>query len=237
MQTGGGPGPLDKFAISAISSPQTVGTPITGITITAQDASNQTVTSFSGTVTFGGTGGFSGTSATFSSGVLSGVSVTPTVAGSNLTFTVTDGVSGKTGSTTIANIQTQYDAWSGGAAFDGDANGDGVSNGLAFLLGATGPNVSALGKLPQATESAGGLVLTFQMLDDTANGNASLAIDYSNTLADGSWTTVQVPYTSGTVDDVVFTVTGTGPLNVTATIPVSKASAGKLFGRLKAVNP
>jgi fibronectin-binding autotransporter adhesin len=130
-----------------------------------------------------------------------------------------------------------YDTWSGGALFDSDANGDGVSNGLAFLLGASGPNVSALGKLPAVTESAGGLVLSFQMLDSTARGGATLAIEHSNTLATGSWTTVAVPDSSTTVGDVVFTVTGTGPLNVTATIPVSKAAGGKLFGRLKGVNP
>ena len=70
-------GPLDHFAISPISSPQTVGTPITGITLTAQDASNNTVTGFTGTVTFGGTGGFSGTSANFTAGVLTGVERDP----------------------------------------------------------------------------------------------------------------------------------------------------------------
>ena len=38
--------------------------------------------------------------------------------------------------------QTQYAAWSNGAAFDADANGDGVKNGLAFLLGAAGPSAA-----------------------------------------------------------------------------------------------
>jgi autotransporter-associated beta strand protein len=146
------------------------------------------------------------------------------------------------GDTELRLVQTgsgsPFDSWAatgtlGPVTFDGDTNGDGVQDGLAFLLGVTNPDDSALGKLPQATESAGGLVLTFQMLDDTANGNASLAIEYSNSLADGSWTTVQVPFTNATVSDVVFTITGTKPLNVTATIPVSKASGGKLFGRLK----
>lgn len=33
---------------TAINSPQTVGTPITGITLAAQDAANQTVTNFVG---------------------------------------------------------------------------------------------------------------------------------------------------------------------------------------------
>jgi autotransporter-associated beta strand protein len=130
-----------------------------------------------------------------------------------------------------------YDTWSGGAAFDADANGDGVKNGLAFLLGASGPIVSALDKLPVPTQSEGALVLTFQMLDDTANGNATLAIEYSNSLAEGSWTAVEVPYSSSTVGDIEFNVTGTGLLNVTATIPLSKAPGGKLFGRIKGVNP
>ncbi len=134
---------------------------------------------------------------------------------------------------------TPFELWAGsGVTFDGDENGDGVSNGLAFLLGAADPDVSALDKLPTVTESAGGLVLNFQMLDDTARGGATLAIEHSSDLGIGdSWTTVAVPDASGTVDDVVFTISGTGPLNVTATIPVGKADAGKLFGRLKAENP
>jgi autotransporter-associated beta strand protein len=230
-------GALDHFAISAIGSPQTVGTPITGITITAQDASNQTVTSFNGTVTFSGTGGFSGTSATFTAGVLSDVSVTPANAGSNLTLVVTDPVSGKSGFTTITTIQSQYEAWASGAAFDADANGDGIENGLAFLLGAGGPDANASGKLPVAEESAGGLKLIFQMLPSTSRGTATLAVQHSNTLASDSWLTVAVPETSGTVDDVVFTITGINPLNVTATIPVSKAASGKLFGRVIGTNP
>lgn len=49
-----------------------------------------------------------GTSASLVAGMLSGVSVTPTVAGSNLTLTVTGSVSGKTGSTTITATQTQF---------------------------------------------------------------------------------------------------------------------------------
>jgi fibronectin-binding autotransporter adhesin len=238
--SGGGPGPLDKFAISAISSPQTVGTPITGITITAQDASNQTITSFNGTVTFSGTGGFSGTSATFSSGVLSGVSVTPTNAGSNLTFVVTDGVSGKTGSTTIATIQSQYQAWASGAAFDADANGDGISNGLAFLLGASGPNVSALDKLPTVSQSGGNLVLSFQALKDAYRGSASLSVEHSSDLGiSDAWLAALVSDAGTPANNVTFSITSASTTlnNVTATISSSEANAGKLFGRVKAVNP
>ena len=96
------PGALNKFAISTISSPQTAGTPITGITLTAQDVNNNTATNFTGTVVFSGTAGVTGTSGTFISGVLTGVSVTPTSAGSSKTIIVTG--STKTGTATIATI-------------------------------------------------------------------------------------------------------------------------------------
>ncbi len=168
---------------------------------------------------------------TAAGGITGTPNLNPAITGYEL---VVDGNDLKLNSTGAAS---PYDTWSGGAAFGDDANGDGVGNGLAFLLGAANPNVSALDKLPTVTESAGGLVLTFQMLSDTANGDATLAIEHSNTLANGSWTAVQVPYSSGTVGDIGFNITGTGPLNVTATIPVSKAAGGKLFGRLKAENP
>ncbi len=57
------PGALDHFAISTISSPQTAGTAITGITLTAQDANNNTATNFTAQVTYSGTAGITGTSA------------------------------------------------------------------------------------------------------------------------------------------------------------------------------
>jgi hypothetical protein len=92
-------GSLDHFAISVISSPQTVGTAITGITLTAQDLNDNTVTTFTGTVAFSGTAGVTGTSAAFSGGQLSGVSVTPTAAGTAMTLVVTG--STKTGTTSF----------------------------------------------------------------------------------------------------------------------------------------
>jgi hypothetical protein len=71
------------------------------------------------------------------------------------------------------------------------------------------------------------------MLPASARGTASLALEHGNTLAPGSWITLAIPSSSTTVGDVVFTITGTNPLNVTASIPASKAAAGKLFGRVK----
>ena len=95
-------GAVDHFAISTISS-QTAGTPFQVTSITAQDSGNATVTAFTGTVTFGGTAGASGTSANFVSGVLNNATVTPTAVGNNLTVTVNDGF-GHTGSQMIAAV-------------------------------------------------------------------------------------------------------------------------------------
>jgi hypothetical protein len=100
------PAALDHFAISSISSPQNAGTPITGITLTAQDLYNNTYTGFTSAVTYSGTAGITGTSAAFTSGQLTGVSVTPTLTGSNRTFVVTG--SGKTGTSTFDVSVTMY---------------------------------------------------------------------------------------------------------------------------------
>ncbi len=89
---------VDHFAITGIPSTQTAGTAITGFTITAQDAGNNTVTGYTGFVTFGGTAGGTGTSPAFTAGVCTTASVTPTVAGSG-TITVSD--SGASGTTTV----------------------------------------------------------------------------------------------------------------------------------------
>ncbi len=234
---GGGPGPVDHFVISAIASPQTAGTPITGITITAQDASNQTATGFTGNVTFGGTAGCSGNTGNFVLGVLTGASTTPTLAGGNLTLTVDNG-SGSTGSTTITTVLTQYQGWAGGADFDADANGDGVDNGPAWLLGAGDKDANALGLLPAASEDAGDLVLTFDCLNAADRGDAVLNVQYSNDLDQlDPWVAALVPGVIGTSDvgSVHFEATANGDLiHVVATISSAEASAGKLFGRLMA---
>ncbi|MGJ8650596.1 MAG: beta strand repeat-containing protein [Opitutaceae bacterium] len=133
---------------------------------------------------------------------------------------------------------TGYAAWSGGADFDVDTNGDGVDNGLAFLLGAADVNANAIDLLPTSTESGGDLVMTFSVLNAANRGTAELAIEHSNDLT-GLWSTATtVPETSSTVDDIVFAVTPDGDMNdVIATIPSTKAAGGKLFGRVVGTNP
>ncbi|MGB1128512.1 MAG: Ig-like domain-containing protein [Haloferula sp.] len=128
-----------------------------------------------------------------------------------------------------------------GVTFEGDANGDGVQDGLAFLLGAANPNVdaSAAGLLPTVIEDgSGGLQLNFNCLPIADRGTAKLYVQHSNDL--GTWTPnptgVEVPDASGgPTSNVSFTVTPGAPLNgVSATIDSGAAAGGKLFGRLQA---
>jgi autotransporter-associated beta strand protein len=139
-----------------------------------------------------------------------------------------------------------FDTWAtrGGATgvtFDGDANEDGVPDGLAFLLGAENPDDNATGRLPTVSENgSGGLVLTFNCLPIADRGNAKLHVEHSGDLGvSDAWlaTVDQVPDTTDTAPDngVTFVVTPGSPTNrVVATISSSEPTGGKLFGRLHA---
>ena len=135
--------------------------------------------------------------------------------------------------------QTKYQAWAGGAAFDADANNDGISNGLAFLLGASTPSSAV--SLPVPAENNGDLVLTFSCLSDANRGGATLAVQHSSDVGVGDgWVSSAVVTNSpgAPVNGVTLSVVPGSPTNtVTATIDDSQAVDGKLFGRLKAENP
>jgi hypothetical protein len=128
----------------------------------------------------------------------------------------------------------------GPVTFEGDTNGDGVQDGLAFLLGAATPDVdaNAAGLLPTVAETAGGLELSFSCLPTADRGTAKLYVQHGNDLS--TWTPspmgVEVPdANAGATSDVSFLVTPGTPLNsVKATIDSGAAAGGKLFGRLQA---
>lgn len=134
-------------------------------------------------------------------------------------------------------VSSPYETWAtGGEPFGGDANGDGVSNGLAFLLGAASPTSAVT--LPITSQSGGGLVLNFKCLPDASSGSAMLYVEHSSDLGVGdAWRASEaVTDTPGATpaNGVTLVVTPGSPLNsVTATISSSEATAGKLFGRLK----
>lgn len=145
-------------------------------------------------------------------------------------------------------VADPFAAWAGAGTlgsvtFEGDTNGDGVQDGLAFLLGVTNPDDDATGNLPTVTETAGGLQLNFNCLPVDDRGTAKLYVQHSTDLS--TWTTsptgVEVPDDTNAVpnNNVTFVV-GAGPAgppalnSVTATIGSGAAAGGKLFGRLQA---
>ena len=71
------------------------------------------------------------------------------------------------------------------AAFEADANGDGIANGLAFLLGAQDANTNASDLLPDWSSSPGRTTLSFRRSDD-ADATIHSVVEYSGTLQ--SWT-------------------------------------------------
>ena len=132
-----------------------------------------------------------------------------------------------------------YDQWSGNLPFDGDANGDGVENGLAWLLGAANPAANANLLLPTVSQASGNLVLTFSILNAASRASTVVQLLHSSDLGIADpWTSVTVPETTDSVSGISFTVTPDGNMNdVTATLPASEAAAGKFFSRLKAISP
>jgi hypothetical protein len=134
--------------------------------------------------------------------------------------------------------------------FDGDTNGDGVKDGLAFLLGVVNPDNSALGLLPTTSETGGNLVMSFTCLATADRGTATLNLEYDGDLA-GTWLSVPVPGAVGAPNPIVETTTtgsvsfvatdggtngnGDALIDIEATISdATESASGKLFGRLKA---
>ena len=122
--------------------------------------------------------------------------------------------------------------------FEDDLNGDGVQDGIAFLLGVTNPDDDATGNLPTSSEDgSGNLVMQFNCLPSGGRGTAELRVSHSNTLASWLATVDEVPDADDAVadNDVTFVVdtVSEAPLNkITATIDSGVAAGGKLFGRL-----
>jgi uncharacterized repeat protein (TIGR02543 family) len=118
------------------------------------------------------------------------------------------------------------------AAFTGDTNGDGVADGMAWLLTASDPAADANPLLPTAIEDSGALEVTFRTLNQAHRDGAVLKLQYATDL--GTWTTVTVPEESGTQDGVDFVITPSGDHHeVKASIsPGAAGTDGSLFMRL-----
>jgi beta-glucanase (GH16 family) len=177
-------------------------------------------------------------------GTLSGTPTSSDVGVQSFDVTVSDQISTVQGTLQI-RVKSAFEAWSSGSAstFGSDGNGDGVPDGIAWLLGSTSPGQRANDLLPTARRSNdGGCTVSFTCLDATKRGSSSLILQYSNDIgvAD-AWDShsVIIPTSSGTdpSSGVEFVITSNGDINqIQATIPASASGGtGRIFARLKAM--
>lgn len=152
----------------------------------------------------------------------------------DVVFTPNDSVTYNTVQATVdVTVRTRFESWAGDedVTFSGDANGDGIADGLAWLLGAGEPNANARPLMPVASQSNGTLQASFSMRNQAARGDALLKLQYGATL--DSWATVTIPEETGTHEGIGFVISRNGEIStVVVTIPASMAPDGRLFIRL-----
>ena len=135
-------------------------------------------------------------------------------------------------------ITGQYDNWATGTEpFGGDANGDGVTDGMAWILGAASPSANANDKLPVPAKDGAFLTLSFKRVNPYSP--AKLYVEYGSDL--GGWTGHEIPAASnpniGGGIEVVVVDNLPDPDQVTVKLPTSLQSpAGTLFVRLRAAS-
>ena len=125
------------------------------------------------------------------------------------------------------------------SGFSADADGDGVPNGIEWLLGSN-PLASNATVLPKATVVAGSLQLTFSR-NPAAVSSTVIVVQWSTDLFH-NWHDVPVGSSSSGPDanGAIVTVTPNGvaaPDSVSVAVPLSNAPAGKMFLRLELTQP
>ncbi len=181
-------------------------------------------------------------------GSLSGTPGSSDVGDNSFTVSVRDGSSMPVQATLAISVRNAFDGWlatnGSGTTFTGDANGDGITDGLAWLLGAATPGAPAHALMPTTSETGGDLVLNFRLRKSSARGAALLQLQTSWDLGQNDpWDdhTVTVPDTNGTDGGVLFVITpvdGQDYIQVQATVPASAAGGtGRVFVRLNGTLP
>ena len=131
----------------------------------------------------------------------------------------------------------------GDAGFNADPDGDGLENGLEFVLGGepnpANPGANSTALLPIMTQSGGNMTYTFKR-KDISESDVALNFQWSTDLTFPSPANdVPVGAADSTTDTITVDVTEDSPDadtdTIVITVPAAKAAGGKLFGRLKAI--
>lgn len=152
--------------------------------------------------------------------------------------------------TLVSEPSSAYETWvashitaidpGAAAGFGDDPDGDGLANGLEWILGGNPLAQDAAGLVTPQGEAVAGLTLAFTRAKDSL-AQTTLVVQWDVGL-DGAWTgQVAIGATSSGPDANGVTVTiddaGASDL-VTVLIPASNAPAGRIFARLRAtLNP
>jgi uncharacterized repeat protein (TIGR02543 family) len=150
-------------------------------------------------------------------------------------YTVASAYTANASVTLYAKWIMTFGAWSGGSSFGTDSNGDGASNGMAWLLGAANKDANAASRLPAASSSGGSLQLSFTCLKVANRGGATLKLQVSDDLGVSDlWTNqeVVVPDTSGPFGGILFTISANVDPNLINAQASISGSGSKVFARL-----
>lgn len=124
-----------------------------------------------------------------------------------------------------------------GAGADTDSDGDGVPNGIEFIIGGdpSGPDSSSLGLLPTISTSPTTMTFVFRCREDAME---IAGVQYDDNL-DGTWTLAE----DGTGGVTIATADGVYPNDPIDNVPVKQVtvtiprSLAKTFARLTAMSP
>ena len=161
--------------------------------------------------------------------------------GADLLVTVTPGAIGNwTATLSIANndpneapynwtisgtAMSRYNSWASGTAMNVDSNGDGISNGVAWVLGATNLSSNATVLLPILDNSTDPnyVIFTYRRRDDANTAtNTTIAVEYSSNLT--AWTSAA---------DATVNVNNNGNIEITETNDGYGAGVDKVEVKIK----
>jgi len=138
-------------------------------------------------------------------------------------------------------VPHSYELWSGGALFNEDANGDGVANGVAWLLGAPDKDVNAASLVPTVMRFEDSLVLSFACLRLTCREGAVLKLQVMDGRAgDDPWVSheAEVPDSGGSVNGASFVVTPhENPRLIHVVVTIKGMLGEQPFARLVGILP